>query len=116
VKALLIPANGPPREVDLPNGTDTRLMRSLKALTGADCAERIQLTSRWEAWLDEDGSAAGKPVNQAATLLARSCGWQLSLLGTVVVVGLDKDADSPAELSQAQADAIRKKATCQTSA
>jgi hypothetical protein len=43
-------------------------MRTLKALIGTDCAERIQVTSRWEAWLDEDGATAGKPVNQAATL------------------------------------------------
>jgi hypothetical protein len=116
VKALLLPADGQPREVDLPNGTGTRLMRSLKALIGADCVERIQLTSRWEAWLDEDGSATGNPVNQAATLLARSYGWQFSLLGPVVIVGLGKDADSPAELSQAQIDAIRRKASRQTPA
>jgi hypothetical protein len=51
VKALLIPVDGPPREVDLPGG-GTRFMRSLKALIGTECAERIQVTSRWEAWLD----------------------------------------------------------------
>jgi hypothetical protein len=71
VKALLIPVDGPPREVDLPGG-GTRFMRSLKALIGTECAERIRVTSRWEAWLDEDGAAAGKPVNQAATLVAQS--------------------------------------------
>ena len=69
MKALLIPVDGPPREVDLPGG-GTRFMRSLKALIGTDCAERIQVTSRWEAWLDEDGAAAGNQVNQAATLIA----------------------------------------------
>src|SRR6266567_7724363 len=46
-------------------------MRSLRTLIGTRGAERIWITSRWEAWLDEDGAAAGKPVNQAATLLAR---------------------------------------------
>jgi hypothetical protein len=70
VKALLpIPVDGPPREVDLPGG-GTRFMRSLKALIGTECAERIQATNRWETWMDEDGMAAGKPVNQAATFLA----------------------------------------------
>jgi hypothetical protein len=68
VKALFIPVDGPPAEVDLPGG-------------GTRCAERIQLTSRWEAWLDEDGTTAGKPVNQAATLVARSFGFEFSLLG-----------------------------------
>ena len=57
MKALLIPVDGPPREVDLPGG-GTRFMRSLKALIGTRCAERIQVTSRWEAWLDEDGATA----------------------------------------------------------
>lgn len=65
-------------------------MRSLKELIGTECAERIQVTSRWEAWLDEDGVVAGKPVNQAATLLARSFGFEFSFLGPVVIVGVDK--------------------------
>jgi hypothetical protein len=108
VKALLIPVDGPPREVDLPGG-GTRFMRSLKALIGTQCAERIQITSRWEAWLDEDGAAAGKPVNQAATLVARSFGCELSLLGAVVIVGVDKDTAEPAGLSPAQAGAILEK-------
>jgi hypothetical protein len=105
VKALFIPVDGPPREVDLPGG-GTRFMRSLKALIGTECAERIRVTSRWEAWLDEDGAATGKLVNQAATRLAQSFGWQLSLLGPVVIVGLGKNADRPAALSQDQAGAI----------
>jgi hypothetical protein len=105
VKALLIPVDGPPGEVDLPGG-GTRFMRSLKALIGTDCAERIQVTSRWEAWLDEDGAAAGKPANQAATLIAQSFGFEFSLLGPVVIVGVDKDTAEPAALSPAQAGAI----------
>jgi hypothetical protein len=48
-------------------------MRSLKALIGTRCAERIQVTSSWEAWLNEDSAAAREsPVNQAATLVAQS--------------------------------------------
>jgi hypothetical protein len=103
---MLIPVNGPPREVDLPNGDGPRFMRFLRALIGTDCAERLWITDRWEAWLDEDGRSAGKPVNQAATRLAQSFGWQLSLLGPVVIVGLGKDADRPTNLSQDQAGAI----------
>jgi Domain of unknown function (DUF3846) len=109
VKALLIPVDGPPREVDLPGGGGTRFMRSLRAFIGTGCAERIQVTSRWEAWLDEDGAAAGKPVNQAATLVARSFGFEFSFLGPVVIVGVDKGTAEPAALSQAQAGAILKK-------
>jgi hypothetical protein len=69
-------------DVDLPSG-GTRLTRSLKALIGTECAEGLQVTSRWEAWLDEDSAAAGKPVNQAATLVARSFGFEFSFLGAV---------------------------------
>jgi hypothetical protein len=60
----------------------------------------------WEAWLDEDGAAAGKPVNQAATLVARSFGARFGLYRTVVIVGQDKDTTRPAALSPAQVDAI----------
>jgi hypothetical protein len=108
VKALLIPVDGPPREIDLPGG-GTRFIRSLKALIGTDCAEGIQVTSRWEAWLDEDGAAAGKPVNHAATVAAWSFGFEFSFLGPVVIVGVDKDTAGPAALSPAQAGAILEK-------
>jgi hypothetical protein len=110
VKALFIPVDGPPREVDLPGG-GTRFMRSLRALIGTGCAERIQVTSRWEAWLDEGGAVAGKPVNQAATLVTRSFGFEFSVLGATVIVGLDKDADRPASLSQDQVGAILQRIT-----
>ena len=106
MRAMLIPVDGPLREVDLPNGGGPRFMRSLRALIGTDCAERIWITDRWEAWLDENGTAAGKLVNQAATLLAHAFGAEFSLYGTVVIVGLDKDKDAPAALFPAQAAAI----------
>jgi hypothetical protein len=101
---MLIPADGPPKEVDLPNG-GTRFMRTVRALIGTDCAERFWITDRWEAWLDEDGMAAGKPVNQAATLLAESFGWHLTLRGITVIVGLSEEA-VPVALSADQVNAI----------
>jgi hypothetical protein len=69
MRALLIPVGEPPREVDLPSGGGARFMNSLAALTGADSIERLWITTRWEAWLDENGRAAGKQVNMAATHL-----------------------------------------------
>jgi len=106
MKSLLIPADGPPAIAELADGAGTRFMRSLRALIRAECVERISITDRWEAWLDENGIAAGKPVNHAATLVARSFGFEFSLRGTVVIVGLDKDKSELAALSPAQADAI----------
>jgi len=111
VRALLVPVGGPPEVVDLAGGGGLRFMRSLRALIGAECVERIWLTDRWEFWLDEDGAAAGKPVNQAATLVARAFGARFSLRGAVVVAGLDKDADAPAALSPGQVDAILRRIT-----
>ena len=108
MKALLIPVAGPARLADLPGGGATRFMNSLRALIGTDCAERIRVTTRWEAWLDENGTSAGRQVNQAATRLAQSFGWQFSLAGPVVIVGLDQDTD-PAALSPDQIDAILEK-------
>lgn len=105
MKALLIPADGPPREVDLPGG-GMRFMRSLRALIGTKHAERIQVTSRWEAWLDEDGAARGRPANQAATLVTRSFGFEFSFLGPVVIVGVGEDTAEPAALSPTQTGAI----------
>lgn len=105
MKALLIPADGPPREADLPGDSDARFMCSLRILIGTDCAERIQVTTRWEAWLDENGSAAGKPVNEAATRIAHAYGAEYALIGTVVITGLD-DTGEPAGLSPAQAGII----------
>ena len=108
MKALLIPVDEPPREVDLPSGGGTRFMNSLAALTGADSIERLWITTRWEAWLDENGRAAGKQVNMAATHLTQSFGWESPLQGTVVIVGLDEDGE-PAALSSGQAAAILEK-------
>ena len=105
MRALLIPVDGPPREVNLPGTKGSRFMRSLRTLIDTRCAERIQVTGRWEAWLDEDGSAAGKPVNEAATRIARDYGTECALLGTVVITGRDHAGD-PAGLSPAQAGII----------
>ena len=106
MKALLVPVDGPPKVVDLADGGGIRFMRSLRALIGTPCAERIWITDRWEAWLDEDGAATGKPVNQAATRVVHAFGAQFSLRGTVVITGLDKDTTASATLTPSQVDAL----------
>ena len=111
MKALLIPVDGLPRVVDLADGGGSRFMRSIRALVGSECAERIWITDRWEAWLDEDSAATGKPPNRAATLVARDFGAQFSLCGTVVITGLDKDTSAPTSLSAVQIDAILQRIT-----
>jgi hypothetical protein len=77
----------------------TRSKKDRTFYVAADAAGEI------EAYID---SSQGKPVNQAATRLAQSFGWQLSLVGPVVIVGLNQDTD-PAALSPGQIDAILEK-------
>jgi hypothetical protein len=50
--------------------------------------------------------AADKPVNQAATLVARVFGTGSASTGGRRRRGLDKDADASADLSPSQVDAI----------
>lgn len=68
---MLVPVDGPPEVVYLAGGGDFGLARSLTVLIGAECVKRIELTDRWEFWLDEDAVASGKAVSQAATRVAR---------------------------------------------
>ena len=111
MRALLIPVDGPPRVVDLADDGGTRCISSLRTFIGAQYVEPIGITDRWEAWLDEDSAATGKPVNQAATLIARAFGAWFSLRGTVVIAGLDKDTTTPTALSPGQVDAILRRIT-----
>jgi len=111
VRALLVPVGGPPEVVDLAGGGDARFTRSLRALLGAGCAERFRVTDRWEFWLDEDGRAAGKAVNEAATRVARDFGVRFDLCGDVVITGVDDGAAGWGSLSPGQVDAILRRIT-----
>ena len=81
-------------------------MRSLRALTGAESVERFRVTGRWEFWLDEDGRSAGKPVNHAATRVGRDFGVRFDFVGSVVIMGVDDDAEGLAALSGGQVGVI----------
>lgn len=80
-------------------------------LVGAECVERIRITDRREFWLDENGWAAGKAVNQAATRVAAAFGARFSLCGTVVITGPDDGAAGRAALSPGQVDVIFRRVT-----
>ena len=108
-KAVLIPAGEPPRIADLPRGT-ARFLQSLQALCDTSCVQPIQVTSRWQAWLADNGIAEGKPVNQAATVLARTYGWPVTLYGTAVITGM-RNSGNTAGLSPGQVEAILARTT-----
>ena len=108
-KAVLIPAGEPPRIADLPRGT-ARFLQSLQALCDTSCVQPIQVTSRWQAWLADNGIAEGKPVNQAATALARTYSWPVTLHGPTVITGL-RNSGNTAGLSPGQVEAILARTT-----
>jgi hypothetical protein len=106
VRALLIPVDRPPEVVDLAGAGGIGFMRSLRALIGAECVERFRVTDRWEFWVDEDGRAAGKAVNEAAMRVARDFGASFSFLGGVVVTAVDDDVAGWGSLSPGQVAVI----------
>jgi len=108
-KAVLIPAGEPPRIVDLPRGT-ARSLQSLQALCDTSCVQPTQVTSRWQAWLADNGIAEGKPVNQAATVPARTRSWPVTLYGPAVITGLGNSGNT-AGLSPGQVEAILARTT-----
>ena len=107
--AVLIPAGEPPRIVDLPY-SPARRVQSLQALCDTSCVQPIQVTSRWQAWLADNGIAEGKPVNQAATVLARTYSWPVTLYGPTVITGL-RNSGNTAGLSPGQVEAILARTT-----
>ncbi len=107
MRALLIPVDGPSAVVGVADGGGgTRFLRSLRSLIGAEQVERFRVTDRWEFWVDEDGRAAGKAVNEPATRVARDFGVPFSFLGSVVVTGVDDGAEGWISLAPGQVDAI----------
>jgi Domain of unknown function (DUF3846) len=108
-KAVLIPVGEPPRIVDLPPGT-ARFLQSLQALCDTSCVQPIQVTSRWQARLADNGIAEGKPVNQAATVLARTYSRPVTLYGPTVITGL-RNSGNTAGLSPGQVEAILARTT-----
>ena len=108
---MLVPVDGLPEVVDLAGSEGILFIRSLRALVGAKWVEPVRITDRWEFWLDEDGWAAGKPVNQAASRVAGAFSARLSLRGTVVITGVDDGAAGSAALSRGQVDAIFRRVT-----
>ncbi|MEV4245961.1 hypothetical protein AB0J63_21415 [Streptosporangium canum] len=69
---------------------------------------------RWSAWLDENGTTTGRPVNHHATALARCCGLEMTLRGPVIVTGIGPEDGTAALLTAEQITAIRNKITARS--
>jgi Domain of unknown function (DUF3846) len=66
----------------------------------------LDLTTRWDIWLDEDGRTTGQPMNTFATSLADQHGIFAPLHGTVVVTGADRESGHAAPLTPEQITTI----------
>ena len=81
VKALRISPQGDVTEVELPDDQSGRFVEALRTLIAAMTIEALVLTSRWDAWLDEDGYANAQPLNTYATALANQYGIPAAAAG-----------------------------------
>jgi len=109
VKALRISPQGDVTGVELPSDHAGRFVEALRTLITAITIEALVLTSRWDAWLDEDGYANAQPLNTYATALASQYGISAPLRGTVVIAGADPETGYAAALTPGQVTAIRQR-------
>jgi Domain of unknown function (DUF3846) len=108
LKVLRIDTNGNLTEVDLPeSGFDGRFIAAVRDLVAAEAVQPLDLTSRWDAWLDEDGIAKGRPANPFAITLAKQYGISMTLRGTIVMTGVDREAGTAKSLTPEQIATIR---------
>jgi hypothetical protein len=107
VKALRISPQGDVTEVHLPDDHGGRFVEALRTLIAATTIEALALTTRWDAWLDEDGYANAQPLNTHAIALASQYGIPAPLRGTVVITGADRETGCAAALTSGQVTAIR---------
>lgn len=101
--ALVIHPNGRVIKTKLsPGGDHLALMRRHLDCRLVDC---VSLTDRMDMWIDDEGLQA-RPVNPAATVLARRYGlmWQ-HYHGPVLVCGVNARGDS-VDLTNEQVDGL----------
>lgn len=89
--ALLVAEDGTVSEIHLPAG---HTLLALRRAIGCARVDVVRLTTTLDMWIDDDGLYT-KPVNPAATLLARRYGktWQ-DYHGPAVIAGLNAEGDT----------------------
>lgn len=104
MKALSIDRDGRVADVELARDRSVGVVRGLRAVIGCAAVERLAVDGGLALWVDEDGIAAGRPVNWPASLLARELGVPMQLRGTAVVTGAVGRWGRTVGLSGAQID------------
>lgn len=111
LKALRIDEHGDLTEVDLPDDAGDRFISAVRELVAAQSVQAVDLTSRWDLWLDEDGITNGRPINPHATRLAHRYGVSATLRGTVIVSGAHRESGTASTLTSEQIATIRTRTT-----
>ncbi|TDD06738.1 DUF3846 domain-containing protein [Nonomuraea diastatica] len=107
MKALRIDEHGDVTEVDLPDDAGGGFIGAVRALVAAQSVQAVDITSRWDLWLDEVGITNGRPINPYATRLAHRYGISATLRGTVIVTGAHREFGTAATLTPEQLATIR---------
>jgi hypothetical protein len=87
MKALSIDRDGRVADVELSRDRSIDFVHGLRAVIGCSMVERLVVDGGLALWVDENGIAAGRPVNGPASVLARELGVPMQLHGPVVVTG-----------------------------
>ena len=83
-------------------------MPALRAVIGCAMVEAVALDGGVNVWVDENGIAAGRALNAAASWLAQELhGVPIPLRGTVVFTGFDPETGCAEALTGAQAADLR---------
>jgi hypothetical protein len=101
--AFVLHPDGEFEKLDLPTkGTLHEMYRAL----GCSCVDVVSLTANLDMWIDDEGLLTGRPLNPAATALARHYGYTSQpYVGPVLLCGVDDDGNS-VNLQHAQAVAL----------
>jgi hypothetical protein len=108
LKALLIGLDGKLIQVELPKGGfDGRFTAAVRKLVAAQSIQPLGLTSRLDAWVDENGMTTGRPINALAAELVHSFGSAANLRGPVMLTGADRETGTAASLTGEQITMIK---------
>lgn len=87
--ALVLHPDGELYELNLPTDTRARL-RAKYATLDCSLVDVVQLTTKLDMWIDDEGLITNRPINGPATCLARHYGHTVQpYAGPVLLCGVD---------------------------
>lgn len=97
MRALIIPVEGTPTEVDFPTGNPGAWAGLIGAVSGCDF---ITLREQGlQVIVDDRSLLDGRPTNQRVTWFLKGTGrWLSEVAGTVLLIGVDPDSGETADV------------------